>query len=222
MIVGCGGPRRPEPAISQEKETDSVSIPVPSLPDTVFTAAAIPPEVEHRIRGVSYPDGIGIALDELRYLRLSYWDFDGVTQTGEMICNEQIADDLIEIFRELYRAEYPIRSIRLVDDFGASDDESMAADNTSCFNYRLIKGTQRLSNHARGLAVDVNPLENPYINRSGVVAPPAGEAYVDRTQDFPHKIDRHDLCYKLFTSHGFTWGGNWLYSKDFQHFEKIQ
>ena len=192
--------------------------PAPFQP--VFTAEAIPGEVVARMRGKSYPESATIGLDELRYLRLSYVDFDGAPQTGELVCNAAIAQDLLEIFRALYEAAYPICSIRLVDDFGGSDDESMKADNTSCFNFRTVPLSKSLSRHAFGMAVDVNPLENPYINRSGVVMPAEGEPYVDRTRDFPHKITRDDLCCRLFLEHGFTWGGSWSDRKDYQHFEK--
>jgi hypothetical protein len=185
-----------------------------------FTASEIPPEVEARMRGNSYPEGATIGLDQLRYLRLSFIGFDGIPQTGEMVCNATIAEDLLDIFIRLYDAQYPIRSIRLVDDFGGSDDESMKADNTSCFNYRTVPGQKNLSRHALGLAVDVNPLENPYIDRNGVVRPPEGQPYVDRSLDFPHKITRDDLCCRLFLEHGFTWGGSWSSQKDYQHFDK--
>lgn len=185
-----------------------------------FSSGPVPPEVEARMRGRSYPDGALTDLAELRYLRLSHYDFDGVPQTGEMVCHAAIAADLCEIFRDLYEAGYPIASIRLVDDFDGSDEVSMAADNTSCFNYRTRPGQTRLSLHARGLAVDVNPRENPYVGRTGRVLPAGSEAYADRTADFPHKIGREDLCYRLFRAHGFSWGGAWTRSKDYQHFEK--
>ena len=185
-----------------------------------FLCDTIPPRVEAQMRGNSYPDDATVKLEELRYLQLAYYDFDGMPHMGEMVCNATIAQDLLEIFRALYEAKYPINSIRLVDDFGGSDEESMRADNTSCFNYRTKPGQKELSRHARGMAVDVNPLENPYVDRRGVVHPAEGAPYVDRTQDFPHKIDRNDLCYKLFREHGFSWGGAWLHSKDYQHFQK--
>lgn len=204
--------------LPEQVETAIEAAPVPFQP--VFTAEAIPAEVEARMRGKSYPEGAAIALSDLRYLRLSYIDFDGAPQTGELVCNAAIAQDLLEIFQALYEAEYPICSIRLVDDFGGSDDESMKADNTSCFNFRTVPGSKSLSRHAFGMAVDVNPLENPYINRSGVVMPAEGQPYVDRSRDFPHKITRDDLCCRLFLEHGFTWGGSWSDRKDYQHFEK--
>ena len=214
ILSGCRE-RRNVPSVSDPvPEVDSVVAPAP-----VFTASAIPPSVEKRMHGVSYPEGAGIRLEDLRYLRLSYVDFDGKEQVGELVCNKAIADDLLSIFKALHAARYPIRSIRLIDDFGGKDEASMEADNTSCFNYRRIAGMKRLSKHALGLAVDVNPLENPYVRPSG--AKPAGSApYADRTKAFPHKIDRNDLCYKLFREHGFAWGGAWRSVKDYQHFEK--
>ena len=222
LLVGCraggrGGEGEPASLESAAQE-DSSGINVPFEP--VFTAAPIPPEVEARMRGCSYPADARIPLSELRYLRLSYVDFDGAPQTGEMVCNAAIAQDLCEIFEALYQARYPIRSIRLVDDFGGSDEASMLADNTSCFNYRTRTGQSRLSNHALGRAVDVNPLENPFVGRGGRVEPAGAERYADRAADFPHKIDREDLCYRLFRAHGFAWGGAWRSVRDYQHFEK--
>ena len=188
----------------------------------VFTAEPIPPQVEARMRGNSYPAGGApeISLSDLRYLRLSYYDFSGEPQVGEMVCNAAIAQDLLEIFEALFEARYQIRSIRLVDDFGGSDDLSMLADNSSCFNYRVVAGQRNLSRHAYGMAVDINPFENPYIRPNGEILPPEAAKYVDRSKDFPHKIDRDDLCCRLFLEHGFTWGGGWSNRKDYQHFQK--
>jgi hypothetical protein len=171
------------------------------------------------MRGVSYRDNPDIRLSDLRYLRISYVDFDGKDQVGELVCNQAIADDLLEIFKALYEARYPIRSIRLIDDFNGDDEASMAADNTSCFNYRRKTGMRQLSKHALGLAVDINPFENPYV-RSHRILPVDAVRYADRTQDFPHKIDQNDLCYRLFREHGFAWGGSWRSVQDYQHFEK--
>lgn len=191
----------------------------PVVAEPVFEMSMIPSGVEARIRGISYPEDAEIQLSELRYLKLPYVDFDGAEQVGEMICNQAIAQDLLDIFQALYEARYPIRSIRLIDEFGGDDVASMEADNTSCFNYRVVAGTKTLSKHAKGLAVDVNPLENPYV-RSAEVSPPSGAPYADRSKDFPHKIDTDDLCYRLFREHGFTWGGSWRTVKDYQHFQK--
>ena len=181
-------------------------------------------EIFKRISGISYPVDCSVPLDDLRYLSLLYNDFNGDTQTGEMICNKTIADDLLEIFFELYQNGYQIESIKLIDEYNGDDTASMLANNTSCFNYRVVEGTTRLSNHAKGLAIDLNPFYNPYItyNKDGSIniSPEGSEAFADRSSSFPYKIDENDLAYKLFKEHGFTWGGNWNSVKDYQHFER--
>ena len=190
----------------------------------VFTAQDIPDSIWVRMQGRSYPQECGIARSELSYLELSHYDFNGEEHIGQMVCSRQIADDLLYIFRKLYEAEYPISRMRLIDDYEANDQRSMAGNNTSCFCYRHIAGSNSLSKHSRGMAVDVNPLYNPCLYvRSGRVLPPEGEAYAHdrgRRKDIPGKIDANDLCYRLFLSRGFRWGGSWRSLKDYQHFEK--
>ena len=215
LLGACKARQSASETFVQTEVTDSASIVFPA----VFTSEPLPPEVIIRMRGVSYPEDADIAPEDLRYLRLSYVDFEGCDRTGEMVCNKAIAEDLLVIFRKLYEARYPIRSIRLIDDFGGSDEASMEADNTSCFNYRKVSGMRKLSRHAYGMAVDINPLENPFVRASGIRHSGA-DAYADRSRSFPHKIDRNDLCYTLFRKHGFAWGGAWKSAQDYQHFEK--
>ncbi len=178
------------------------------------------------ITGVSYPaiSEPAISYDELSYLHLLHYDFDGNLAEGELICNQLIAQDLLEIFYELYRNEYQLEKVRLIDEYDGDDIASMEDNNTSCFNYRVIEGSTSLSKHALGLALDINPLYNPHItyekDGSQNISPASAAAYADRTAGFPYKIDENDLCYKLFIKHGFTWGGNWNSSKDYQHFQK--
>lgn len=166
----------------------------------------------------------GISYDTLRYVHILHYDFDGNLAEGELICNEYIAQDLVEIFYELYRNEYQIEKVLLIDEYDGDDIASMEDNNTSCFNYRTVQDSTSLSKHALGLAIDINPLYNPYItyNDEGgeEVSPASAEAHADRSASFPYKIDENDLCYKLFTAHGFTWGGNWNSCKDYQHFQK--
>lgn len=183
--------------------------------------------VKERITGISYPEsGCTVPYEDLAYVGLLYFDFNGQEQTGELICNKAIAQDMVEIFYELYRNEYQIERVRLIDEYGGDDTASMADNNTSCFNYRVVDGTTNLSKHAYGLAIDINPYYNPYVvfNKNGdgntYISPPGSEVYADRSQDFAYKIDENDLCYRLFTEHGFTWGGNWNSTKDYQHFQK--
>ena len=182
--------------------------------------------IKQRITGISYPEtGCTIPYEDLNYVGLLYIDFNGEEQAGELICNRAIAQDMVEIFYELYRNDYRIERIRLVDEYDGDDTLSMLDNNTSCFNYRVVDGTTTLSKHALGCAIDINPFYNPYViyNKNGsgetYISPKGSEIYADRSQNFPYKIDENDLCYKLFIDHGFTWGGNWNSTKDYQHFQ---
>lgn len=191
----------------------------------LFYVSELTDEIKERITGISYPKDqtdMAISYEELSYVHVLYYDFHDQVKEGELICNQVISDDLLEIFEKLFDAKDQIESIRLIDEFGGDDEASMEADNTSCFNYRVVTGTKKMSNHAYGLAIDLNPFYNPYVTtRNGqVLIQPAGsEAYCDRDQKFAHKITHEDLAYQLFTEHGFTWGGDWKKSKDYQHFE---
>ena len=161
---------------------------------------------------------------ELRRIRVLHWDSDNKTHQGEMICHRSIADTLIYIFRELYKAKYPIQRIVPAHRYSNDDEKQMQDNNTSCYSPRTVKGTTVMSKHACGLAVDLNPLYNPYYrarkNGSPDVLPHTATPFVDREKDFSYKIDHNDLAYKLFTSHGFRWGGDWKSCKDYQHFER--
>ena len=150
-------------------------------------------EIFERINGCSYQENDNIPLEELRYVQVLYYGFDGETHMGELIVNREIAEDVLEIFQELYEAQYPIERMELVDNYGGDDEASMAANNTSAFNYRTISGTSRLSNHSYGKAIDLNPFYNPYVytSKDGQLHCEPAEAveYEDRSKDFPHKID---------------------------------
>ena len=163
----------------------------------------------------------GVVLDTLQ---VKYIDFEGKTQQGVLICNKAIAKDLREIFAELYKAKYPIERIRPISEYGNDDERSMQANNTSCYCFRNIEGSTRLSKHAQGLAIDVNPLYNPCVRRKKdgtlLVQPSTGKPYVNRSKSFKYKITQQDLCYRLFVRHGFKWGGAWRSLKDYQHFER--
>ena len=185
----------------------------------VFTSEEISDDIFNRINGISYGADCTIPREDLRYLQVSYVGFDGESHVGEIICNKAISEDLLDIFEQLYDAKYEIERIELVDNYNGDDEASMEANNSSCFNFRFIAGTTTISNHAKGMAIDINPLYNPYITSSGFTPVNAGD-YVDRSTAFAHKIDENDLCYQLFIEHGFTWGGSWTHSKDYQHFEK--
>lgn len=162
--------------------------------------------------------------ESLRYLRVLHHDADGNAVVGEMVCNVLIANDLIEIFKALFEAGYPIEKMRLIDHYDSDDEASMRDNNTSCFNQRPITAGGRMSRHSFGMAVDINPKYNPYckVKASGnkVVKPEGSVDYLNRSESFSYKIVKGDLCYRLFKQHGFRWGGDWVSGKDYQHFER--
>lgn len=190
--------------------------------DSQFYITEITDELFAKMQGKSYKDNCTVPRKDLRYIHVLHKDLDGETKEGEMVVNQFIAEDVLEILKELYKADYPIEKIRLIDEYDASDEMSMRDNNSSSFNFRFISYTTTVSKHGKGLAVDINTLYNPYVkmvNGSLSVEPATAVEYTDRNKDFRCKIDHNDLCYKLFTEHGFEWGGDWESAKDYQHFE---
>lgn len=191
--------------------------------DNCFKVCDIDDKTFARMQGKSYKAECTIPLSELRYIKALHVTQDGVIMLGEMVVNRAIAQDVVAILRRLYEAGYPIERMVLVDEYDADDETSMRANNSSAFNYRHTPGGTRLSAHSRGMAVDINPLYNPYVKRYPdrvYVAPATATEYVNRHGAFPYKIDRDDLCCRLFLERGFEWGGDYKTIKDYQHFEK--
>ena len=195
--------------------------------DNWFRAEKISDAVFSRMWNKSWKPDCPLKRDDLRYLRMLHRNAEGRPQRGEMIVNAAIADKVLHIFRRLYEAGYRIERMVLIDEYDADEEKSMNANNTSAFNFRFMTGSRtRISYHERGLAIDLNPLYNPYVKRRSDgkyhVEPSKGRPYAfDRAtrKDIPYRIDRNDLAYKLFTNAGFRWGGNWRTLKDYQHFE---
>lgn len=187
-----------------------------------FSYSPIPDAIFEIMKGKSFKTDCTIPREELSYLRVRYVDLQGKTQDGEMVVNRRIAETVLSIFQELYAAKYPIEKIRLVDHYDADDERSMTDNNSSSFNFRFISHTTKVSKHGMGAAIDINPLYNPYVKPIDgrlLIEPAAGAPYVDRSRDFPMKIDEDDLAFRLFTRYGFEWGGSWEDRKDYQHFE---
>lgn len=190
--------------------------------DSCFYYEDISDEVFKRMWGTSYKEDCTVPRSELRYVRFLHHGFDGEVHTGEIVVNQQIASDIRDIFRELYDEKYPIEKAILIDEYDADDEASMRDNNTTGFNYRVVAGSKTLSNHAKGLAVDINPLYNPYVRvRNGIttIQPETAEEYTDRNSDCDWYIAEGDVCYEAFAKRGFTWGGHWKSLKDYQHFE---
>jgi hypothetical protein len=193
-----------------------------------FVAVPIPDEIFQKINGKSYIENPYVSLDDLRYLKVLHYNFEHGVQVGEIIVSTELTEEFLEIFQELFDKEYEIYSMFLVEDFWTgdaltTDDASCVANNTSGFSYRMITMGGSLSRHAYGKAIDVNPVQNPFIEYSNGVAywyDSKADPYIDRAADLPHMIRYEDACFIAFDKRGYTWGGDWTSPKDYQHFEK--
>jgi hypothetical protein len=206
-----------KPVVKQIKvvETKKQEVFAPS-----FQYYPIDKEVEKRIKGVSWKENSSVKLKDLCYVKVTYWGFDEKPHIGELIVAKDLGQEVIDIFKDLYKVKYPIEKIRLVDEYAAIDSKSMEDNNTSAFCYREVDGKPgKLSKHSYGVAIDINPLQNPYVYKEKI-APKAGKQYVNRSKITKGMIVKNDACYKAFTSRGWTWGGDWKYEKDYQHFQK--
>ena len=204
-----------------------MSLPLPSAPAGGATpaAAATLPAFSSSVSTItatlatrmrySWRAGCPVPRSDLRYLRMTYLGFDGLAHRGEMVVHRTYTTKIISVFRRAYNARFPIYRMRLVDDYRGSDDASMAANNTSAFNCRRTSGGTAWSQHSYGRAIDINPVQNPYVS-GGVVEPPAGKAYVARSP-----LRKGMVTWTVrdaFVDIGWYWGGAWRYSKDYQHF----
>jgi D-alanyl-D-alanine carboxypeptidase len=182
------------------------------------TTSEIHGKVEDKIVGSSWREGCPVGLEKLRLLRVRHWGFDGDVHNGRLVVHRGHDREVLRVFRRLFRKRFAIRRIKLIDRYGADDHRSMNADNTSGFNCRYVAGTTRWSMHAYGKAIDINPIENPYVTSSGHVSPPAGEQYADRSRNAKGMIHSGDLVVRAFRRIGWKWGGNWDWPRDYQHF----
>lgn len=186
----------------------------------------ITPHIKERmLQGNSWRKGCPVSLEDLRYLRIRYRDFNGKEKDGELIVHKDVAVEVGNIFGELYGAGYPIRKMKLVSDYKGSDWQSIEADNTSAFNCRKATGSKKWSKHSFGKAIDLNSIENPYISRSGHIAHKASLKYRKRVHKSATAADkavliRGDKAVRIFKRYGWKWGGDWESVKDYQHFSK--
>jgi len=178
----------------------------------------IPPAMRAQMSGVSWHPGCPVGLSDLRLITLPYRGFDGRDHTGRLIANRDAAAALVAAFRRLYAARFPIRRMEPVDRYGGDDYRSIEADNTSSFNCRNATGSTRWSNHAYGRAIDVNPIENPYVS-GGTTSHPASRVYLDRARHLRGTAYQGGALVEAFRSVGWGWGGTWSGSvRDYQHF----
>ena len=167
--------------------------------------------------GASWHPGCPVDAGDLRRLTVSFWGFDGRAHTGRLVVHREVAEDVVGVFRELFDAGFPIRRMRPAEAYGGDDDRMMAADDTSGFNCRAVTGGTSWSEHSYGRAIDLDPVENPYVSGAAVL-PPAGARYLDRAKRLPGMIEADGRVVRAFAAIGWSWGGTWGSPRDYQHF----
>jgi hypothetical protein len=197
-----------------------IAQPRPVFKSKFFKSERLPAPLLERIRHTTWHPGCPVAPEDLRQLTVTYRDFEGHPRTGTLLVNKDLAAETLRIFQDLFQHGFMIERIVPIEDYGGSDDASMAANNTSAFNCRDATGKPGVfSNHSWGRAIDINPLTNPYVNGDKVL-PPAGRQYLDRTKAFKGSILKDGFVVHEFEEAGWTWGGRWPDRQDYQHFEK--
>ena len=182
------------------------------------SVSEIPASLRETMTGVSWRPGCPVPLSDLRLVRASHWGFDGRVHAGRIVVHRDVARDVLGVLRRLYAARFPIRRMIPVDAYGASDFRSIEADNTSAFNCRPVEGTNRWSEHAHGRAIDLNPIENPYVYADGTTSHRASRPYLRRSPYRAGMAVEGGAVVRAFDAVGWGWGGRWPGVKDYQHF----
>ncbi len=221
-LLALGGGVTPEPSAGAATQSAAAaatqSAGAAASPGFDGTIARIDTETRQRMSGVSWHPGCPVGFADLRLVSVTHWGFDRRQHDGGLVVHRALAAALLTVMRKLYRLRFPIRRMRLVDAYGADDRASMAADNTSAFNCRFVAGTTSWSEHAYGRAIDLNPVENPYVTDSGYVSPPAGSRFVHRSRRAKGLVHGDGPVVRAFAAAGWAWGGDWPWPKDYQHF----
>ncbi|WP_432544582.1 M15 family metallopeptidase [Kineococcus sp. SYSU DK002] len=212
LLAGCAAPAASAPGAAVEVPRQSRSLRTPALP--AFTSTTAP--VTAADLSASWRPGCPVGPERLRVVTVSTVDLTGRASTGRIVVHADVAGPVTAIFAQLYALRFPVARMEPVEAFGGSDDASMAADNTSGFNCRATTGGTGFSEHSYGTAIDLNPVENPYV-KGTTVLPEAGRAFVDR-RPAPGVVLAGDAVVHAFAEHGFSWGGDWRSLKDYQHF----
>lgn len=192
----------------------------PSDQQYFIRAMVVPPNIARRMRGSTWHPGCPVPIKDLAYVRVAYWGFDRKVHTGELIVNRLVIKDIAAIFKKLYQQHFPIESMRLIDGLDKKTRARIAKINTIAFNCRKrISSSGKYSHHSYGGAIDINPRQNPYVKGSRII-PPAGKAFLNRSHYRMGMILKNGDIYKDFIQRGWSWGGDWRYSKDYMHFER--
>ena len=184
------------------------------------SVAALSPEMRTRMTGVSWHVGCPVALEDLRVVTVTFWGFDGQTHEGPLIVRRRYGDLVVRVFGKLFGAHFPIEKMRVIDEYGGDDDRAVFDNNTSAFNCRKVLATKSThwSQHAYGAAIDINPLQNPYVYPDGHALDPDAQRYTDRTRRDAGMIFADGVVVRAFAAEGWGWGGRFSTAKDYQHF----
>jgi hypothetical protein len=204
VLVAC----QPDPTGGQRPPPRGATVPA--------FDGSISPATRDDVR-LSWREGCPVHWHDLSAVRVSYWGYDGERHRGSLIVHDLAAPGVRDVFDSLYRYRFQIRRIHRIDDYGADDDTSMAANNTSAFNCRKVAASSSWSMHSYGTAVDVNPMQNPYVS-GGTYAPPGSEQWADRSDVVPGMAVEGSALVGAFDYVGWHWGGRWKTKKDYQHF----
>ena len=176
-------------------------------------------DLAKRMLGSTWRSDAPVPLQELCLLKVSHVGFQGSVLQGEIIVHQTIVPLALGVFESLYKARFPIEKIRLLHHYDGDDEASMSDNNSSAFNARPLTGqSSGWSKHSYGIAIDINPVQNPYVMRDGCL-PPEGEVFIDREVEHPGLIRPGNVCHKAFMDRGFEWGGDWTHVRDYHHFE---
>ncbi|WP_090941535.1 M15 family metallopeptidase [Nonomuraea jiangxiensis] len=228
--VSCGTQHQTAtPATATTVPVDATTAPAatPSPTPTPSASPTGPPPFSAKVTRISrdrlpysWRPGCPVGYRDLRLVSLTYWGFDDKPHTGELVVRSSVTDDIVTVFRKLYGWRWPIKQMKLVDAYKGSDFDSIDADNTSAFNCRPATGSSNWSNHAYGIAIDVNPRENPYVTSDGHTEHQNAKKFTKRPTKGKGVINPGDKVVKAFAQVGWEWGGYWAGTKDFQHFSK--
>ncbi len=203
-LAGCN----PDPTGGARPPSTTASVPAFATSAWPATRESLPS---------SWRDGCPVSWRDLSFVSVSYWGYDGVRHTGRLVVRDSVVSGVQAVFRRMYDVRFQIRRIHPVDAYGGSDARSMDANNTSAFNCRRVSGSTSWSEHAYGTAIDINPIQNPYVKGS-FVDPPAGRSWTNRSSKVPGMIAHGDAVWGAWAYIGWEWGGDWRTLKDYQHF----
>ncbi|MFG1708453.1 M15 family metallopeptidase [Nonomuraea sp. M3C6] len=224
--VSCGAAKQAAMPTTANPVLDTPGSPAPTTA-APSSATPSPPAFSAKVSRISrdrlpysWRPGCPVSYRDLRLITMTYWGFDDKPHTGEVVVRSTVTDDIVTVFRKLYAWRWPIKQMKLVDAYKADDFNSIEADNTSAFNCRAATGSSNWSKHAYGLAIDINPRENPYVTTSGSSAHQNAKKFTKRPTMGKGVINPGDKVVKAFAQVGWEWGGSWSGDKDYQHFSK--